>query len=206
MLRWAVLAITHVFSQAKPPVAPSQAQTMVESIPSSTKVSNPKLCPEKEKMARTKKVNSPSKKLWCDGLLGACTKCTAGWQQSEEKFILHRVQQWKWYSIENLKKTHLKKEYDDQENPVSSEEYARFFKGTTVAEDRDDQDESANCNQDVCCLLYHCRLHKVLDWAVKKINTRWYRSLTFKICFASSSRAWLTGLFECAVRLRVRLE
>ena len=54
--------------------------------------------------------------------------------------------QWKWYSIENLKKTHLKKEYDDQENPVSSEEYARFFKGTTVAEDRDDQDESANCN------------------------------------------------------------
>ena len=83
MLRWAVLAITHVFSQAKPPVAPSQAQTMVESIPSSTKVSNPKLCP--------KKVNSPSKKLWCDGLLGACTKCTAGWQQSEEKFILHRV-------------------------------------------------------------------------------------------------------------------
>ena len=26
MLRWPVLAITHVFSQAKPPVAPSQAQ------------------------------------------------------------------------------------------------------------------------------------------------------------------------------------
>ena len=71
---------------------------------------------------------------------------------------------WKWYSIENLKKTHLKKEYDDQENPVSSEEYARFLKGSTVAEDRDDQDESANCNQDVCCLLYHCRLHKILGW------------------------------------------
>ena len=29
--------------------------------------------------------------------------------------------------------------------------------------------------------------------------------LTFKICFASSSRAWLTGLLEWAVRFRVRL-
>ena len=52
MLRWAVLAITHVFSQAKPPVAPSQAQTMCdESIPSSGKVRK-----EKVKKNNNKKV------------------------------------------------------------------------------------------------------------------------------------------------------
>ena len=198
MLRWAVLAITHVFSQAKPPVAPSQAQTMVESIPSSTKVSNPKLCPKKSQLTFKKAL------VWWSawGLYKVHSRMAAIWGEDH----IAQSTRWKWYSIENLKKTHLKKEYDDQENPVSSEEYARFLKGTTVAEDRDDQDESANCYQDVCCLLYHCRLHKVLDWAVKKINTRQCWSLTFKICFASSSRAWLTGLFECAVRLRVRLE
>ena len=47
MLRWAVLAITHVFSQAKPLVAPSLAQTMCdESIISSRKVSRVKKNPK----------------------------------------------------------------------------------------------------------------------------------------------------------------
>ena len=27
-----------------------------------------------------------------------------------------------------------------------------------------DQDESSDCDEDVCRLLYHCRLHKVLGW------------------------------------------
>ena len=48
---------------------------------------------------------------------------------------------------------------------------------------------------------------KSCDGGDRKINTPFSMlSLTFKICFASSSSAWLTGLFECAVRLRVRLE
>ena len=47
---------------------------------------------------------------------------------------------------ENLKKTHLKKEYDDQKDAIGSEEDAGLFEGATVAEDGDDQDEGANCN------------------------------------------------------------
>ena len=54
--------------------------------------------------------------------------------------------QWKRYSIENLKKTHLKKEYDDQKDAIGSEEDAGLFEGATVAEDGDDQDEGTNCN------------------------------------------------------------
>ena len=54
MLRWAVVAITHVFSQAKTPVAPSQAQTMCdESIPSSRKVSKGKVKKDQQSLCYT---------------------------------------------------------------------------------------------------------------------------------------------------------
>ena len=48
--------------------------------------------------------------------------------------------------ITQEKKTHLKKEYDDQKDAIGSEEDAGLFEGATVAEDGDDQDEGANCN------------------------------------------------------------
>ena len=58
--------------------------------------------------------------------------------------------------------TDQQKEYDDEEDAIGSEENPGLFQGTAVAEDRDDQDESTDSDQYVCCLLNHSRLYKVL--------------------------------------------
>ena len=57
---------------------------------------------------------------------------------------------------------YLQKEDDDEEDAIGSEEHPGLFESATVSKDGDDEDESANGNEDICGLLYHCWLNKVL--------------------------------------------